>query len=134
MHSHGGSRTCDSSDCRCRSTVFTCTYAFPRWFWESIVTLRIASMGPEPCIRVVRVRPDSAKISKAVRVDDRMEGVAIHHIQILLENGQASLLDVDVYGRTPLQVRSKQSSTRGPHCDIKRSWLLGLETMTPPHS
>lgn len=104
-------RTCDSADCRSRSTTVTYTYAFPHWFLNRIVTLKMAydqSRGPELCLRVVRVRPryDSIFAPTATSTDE----VAIRHIQLLLSSGEASVLDVDPYGRSALQVRSKSFS------------------------
>lgn len=101
-------RTCDSADCRSRSTTVTYTYAFPHWFLNRIVTLKMAydqSRGPELCLRFVRVRPryDSIFAPTATSTDE----VAIRHIQLLLSSGEASVRDVDPYGRSALHVRSK---------------------------
>lgn len=101
-------RTCDSADCRSRSTTVTYTYAFPHWFLNRIVTLKMAydqSRWPELCLRFVRVRPryDSIFAPTATSTDE----VAIRHIQPLLRSGEASVRDVDPYGRSALHVRSK---------------------------
>ncbi|CAD6590422.1 MAG: hypothetical protein ASARMPREDX12_004359 [Alectoria sarmentosa] len=58
--------------------------------------------GPELCLRVVRVRSHKDNIfDMATR---SMEEVSIDRIKLLLVNGEASVLDVDPYGRSALQL------------------------------
>ena len=118
--------TCDSSDCRSRLTHVTYTYAFPPWLLDRMVTFRIAydqSRGPELCVRLPRVRSHSDSIfTAAARLHE--EEAAIEHIKLLLTNGEASVLDVDSYGHTALQVRNKLSSAQSPVGDLVNSWLL----------
>ena len=104
----------DSYDCRCRSTSITYTYAFPRWLLDRMVAFRIAydrSRGPELCVRILRVRSGHEYIfwAATMRTSDT-DKTSIHHIEYLLTNGEASVLDVDPYGRTALQVSSKPFS------------------------
>ena len=102
---------CDSYDCRGRSTCITYTYAFPRWLLDRMVAFRIAydrSRGPELCVRLLRVRSGRENIFlvAAMRTSDTNKA-PIQHMKYLLTNGEASVLDVDPYGRTALQVSSK---------------------------
>ncbi len=102
-------RTCDSADCGGRSTSINYTYAFPQWLLNRMVSLRIAynqSRGPELCLRVVRVRSGRARVFQAAMMDRSYEGPAIHHLEHLLKHGEASVVDVDEYGSSALQVRN----------------------------
>lgn len=120
--------TCDSSDCRGRLTYVTYTYAFPPWLLDRMVTFRIAydqSRGPELCVRLPRVRSHGDSIFTAARMYlPRENEAAIQHIKLLLTNGEASVLDVDPYGHTALQVRSKLSSAHSLVGDLVNRWLL----------
>lgn len=120
--------TCDSSDCRGRLTYVTYTYAFPPWLLDRMMTFRIAydqSRGPELCVRLPRVRSHGDSIFTAARMYlPRENEAAIQHIKLLLTNGEASVLDVDPYGHTALQVRSKLSSAHSPVGDLVNRWLL----------
>ncbi len=103
-------RTCDSADCGGHSTSYT--YAFPQWLLNRVVSLRIAynqSRGLELCLRVVRVRSSLAMVFQAAMMDSSYEVTAIHCLQHLFKHGEASVVDVNEYGLSALQVRSNQS-------------------------
>ena len=128
-------RTCDSADCRGRSTSITYTYAFPQWFLKRKVTLKMVydqSRGPELCLRVTRVRSGQDRIFLATSTNT--DEVAIHHIQLLLSSGEASVLDVDPRSRSALQVRSKSSSAYELTSDAMDSGLFSMEDTRPLHS
>ena len=128
---------CDSYDCRGRSTCITYTYAFPRWLLDRIMACTIAydrSRGPELCVRLLRVRSGHEYIFwvATMRTSDT-DKTSIHHIKYLLTNGEASVLDVDPYGRTALQVSSKPFSLLDSTPNITGSGLLARRIMTRPH-
>ena len=128
---------CDSYYCRCRSTCITYTYAFPRWLLDRMVAFRIAydrSRGPELCVRLSRVRSSLENIFWVATISrsDRHKA-SINHIQYLLTNGEASVLDVDPYGRTALQVSSKPFSPFNSTPNTTGSGLLARRVMTLPH-
>ncbi len=102
-------QTCDSTDCRGRSTFITYTYAFPQWLSNRMVSLRIAynqSRGPELCLRVVRVRSSTENVFQVAMMDRSHEVTAIHYLEHLLKHGEGSVVDVNEYGLSALQVRS----------------------------
>ena len=128
---------CNSYDCRGRSTCITYTYAFPRWLLDRIIACSIAydrSRGPELCVRLLRVRSGHEYIFwvATMRTSDT-DKTSIHHIKYLLTNGEASVLDVDPYGRTALQVSSKPFSLPDCTTDTPGSGLLARRIMTRPH-
>ena len=128
---------CDGYDCRGRSTSIIYTYAFPRWLLDRMVAFRIAydqSRGPELCVRLLRVRSGHEYIFwvAAMRTSDT-DKTSIHHIKYLLTNGEASVLDVDPYGRTALQVSSKPFSLLSSTPNTTGSGLLARRIMTLPH-
>ena len=97
---------CDRTFCRGDSSKLTYTYAFPRWFVDRVLILKISNTavrGPELCLRLARVRPGNSKIFQAAI--DWSDEVAVHHIRRLLRAGEASVLDVDPDGQTALQVK-----------------------------
>lgn len=129
-----GARTCNGTDCRGRSTCITYSYAFPQWFLNRMVTLKMVhdqSGGPELCLRVVRVRSHEDNIFDVATRS--MEEVSIDCIKLLLVNGEASVLDVDPYGRSALQVRSSLSYAYNSRSDAMNSWLLFVGDTTPLH-
>ena len=128
---------CNSYDCRGRSTCITYTYAFPRWLLDRMIACSIAydrSRGPELCVRLLRVRSGHEYIFwvATMRTSDT-DKTSIHHIKYLLTNGEASVLDVDPYGRTALQVSSKPFSLLDCTTDTTGSGLLARRIMTRPH-
>ena len=87
---------------RCRRSSTRLQYMFPKWFVKRSVALTIACSqpkGPELTLRVLRLRPDNAFVFACAQYGYHDE------LQRLLENGEASLLDVDRYNRTALHVR-----------------------------
>ena len=129
---------CDSYDCRGRSSCIIYTYAFPRWLLDRMVAFRIAydrSRGPELCVRLLRVRSGHEYIFwvATMRTSDT-DKTSIHHINYLLTNGKASVLDVDPYGRTALQVSSKPFPLLNSTPNTTNSGLLPRGIMTLPHS
>ena len=128
---------CESYDRRGRSTSITYTYAFPRWLLDRMVACRIAydrSRGPELCVRLLRVRSGHEYVFwvATMRTSDT-DKTSIHHIKYLLTNGEASVLDVDPYGRTALQVSSKPFSLLDSTPNTTRSGLLARRIMKLPH-
>lgn len=87
------------------------------------------SGGPELCLRVVRVRSHEDNIFDVATRS--MEEVSIDRIKLLLVNGEASVLDVDPYGRSALQVRSSLSYAYNSRSDAMNSWLLFVGDTTP---
>ena len=101
----GLAQRCNDPSCKGQATNITYTYAFPDWFVRRVVYLNFKneqSRGPELCLRVVRVRPDDAKIFLAMQ-DDREE-VALEHTKRLLLAGEASVLDVKPNGKNVITV------------------------------
>ena len=102
-------QTCNNSDCRQRSKKLTYVYAFPQWFLARILVVDMAysqSKGPELCLRVMRVRPRNTGgflvLRSTLSDDDKA-----HQLKRLLNNGEASVLDVDKENTTMLYVRSR---------------------------
>ena len=101
-------KRCNNTDCQIQTIRIN--YTFPRWFWSRAVSVAMSSSylkGPELCLRLLKTRPWDAGIF-AVFLYLREERV--HHIKRLLEDGKASVLDVDPDGDTPLHVRSLRAS------------------------
>ena len=101
------SRKCDSAFCRSHSSKLTYTYAFPRWFVDRVIILKLSNTkigGPELCLRLARMRPDNSRIFVAVGYES--DEVAVHHVKRLLLAGEASVLDVTSEGETALQVNT----------------------------
>ena len=87
---------------RCRRSSTRLQYMFPKWFVKRSVALTIACSqpkGPELVLRILRLRPDNAYVFACAHYGYHDE------LQRLLENGEASLLDIDGYNRTALYVR-----------------------------
>ena len=102
-------QTCNNSGCQQRSKKLTYVYAFPQWFLARILVVDMAysqSRAPELCLRVMRVRPrytgGFSILQSALSNDDQ-----VHRIERLLNKGEASVLDVDEFNITMLQVRSR---------------------------
>ena len=99
------SRNCDSAFCRSHSSKLAYTYAFPRWFVNRVIILKISNTrlgGPELCLRLARMRPKESGIFSAA--GDMSDEVAVYHVRRLLLAGEASVLDVTPDGETALQV------------------------------
>ncbi len=111
-------RICDSNDCKGCSPYLTYTYAFPQWLFNRVLAFRLAydrSKGPELCLRIVRMRASHEFIFRVAGYRGDTTGeAAVLHLKTLFANGEASVLDIDPYGRTALHVRSKP-----PHIYIK---------------
>ena len=87
---------------RCRRSSTRIQYIFPQWFVKRSVALTIACnqpKGPELVLRVLRLRPHNAFIFVCAR-----DGY-YHELKRLLENREASVVDVDEYNQTALAVR-----------------------------
>ena len=87
---------------RCRRSSTRLQYMFPKWFVKRSVALTIACSqpkGPELILRVLRSRPDDAFVFVCAQNGYHDE------LRRLLENGEASLLDVHEYNQTALNVR-----------------------------
>lgn len=87
---------------RCRRSSTRLQYMFPKWFVKRSVALTISCSqpkGPELILRVLRLRPNDAFIFVCA---DRGY---YHELKRLLENGEASVVDIDEYNNTALTVR-----------------------------
>lgn len=94
------SQNCDKKYCRSSTTKIT--YAFPQWLLRRVISVSMAyshPQGPNFCLRMIRVRPGNANIFTAV-----FRGTC-NHVQRLLCDEEASVLDVDPSHNTALQVR-----------------------------
>lgn len=93
-------QACDKKSCQSRATKIT--YAFPQWLLRRAISVSMAysrPQGPEFCLRMMRVRPGDADIFTAVFRGTR------NHVQRLLDDNDASVLDVDPAHNTALHVR-----------------------------
>jgi len=92
---------CDNFYCGNRSVRYTYEYTFPRWFAQRsilIAMVQSTSRGPELCLKTIRLVPATSLIYKAA------ESGKTYWVRSLLARGQASVLDVDEHGHTPLHV------------------------------
>ncbi len=120
------SRGCDSAFCRSHSSKLTYTYAFPRWFVDRVISLKISNTklgGPELCLRLARMRPSDSDVFIAAM--DGSDEVATHHIRRLLLAGEASVLDVTPDGETALQVNKNILIVEVCIIDMTYRQLLG---------
>ena len=105
------SQHCDKRYCQSQATKIT--YAFPQWLLRRAISVSMTyshPQGPDFCLRMMRVRPGDADIFTAV-----FRGT-YNHVQRLLDDNDASVLDVDPAHNTALQVRSSS--------DVRQStWL-----------
>ena len=75
---------------------------FPKWFVKRSVALTIACSrpeGPELVLRVLRLRPDTTFVFIYAR------NGYYNELKRLLENREASVVDVDEFNQTALHVR-----------------------------
>ena len=87
---------------RCRTSSTRLQYMFPKWFVKRSVALTIACSqpkGPELILRLLRLRPDTAFIFHCA-----FNGY-YDELKRLLENGEASVVDVNSNNETALTVR-----------------------------
>ena len=87
---------------RCRRSSTRVQYMFPTWFVKRSVALTIACSqpkGPELILRISRLRPDSAFVFVCAQMGYYDE------LKRLLENGEASVVDIDGHNNTALSVR-----------------------------
>ena len=99
--SSGSLQRCNVKQCRESTTQIT--YAFPQWLMKRVISVNMAysySRGPDLCLRMMRVRPKGANIFAAVFRGTR------DHVQRLLGDNDASVLDIDPAHNTALMVRS----------------------------
>ena len=114
-------QTCDNIDCRRDSTTLIYTYIFPQWLLNRVFLAKMvynSSKGPELCVRVLRVRPETAEIFYVLKVS-LPDSSRCEHVQRLLMNGEASVLDVSSKNKTALEVCQTQS-LEGLSCDTVR--------------
>ncbi len=74
---------------------------FLEWFTQRSILIAIAQStirGPELCLKVIRLVPATSLVYKAAELGKS------DWVRRLLTQGQASVLDVDEPGRTPLHV------------------------------
>jgi hypothetical protein len=123
---------CNSRVCQRRSSRITYTYAFPQWLLNRVLFCNIAysnSNGPELCLKVVRIRPDHENIFHRLispRVDEKG---FLGRIEDLMNEGQASVLDVSASGWTVLHVR--QSSRDRSVTPAKKPIVCSYALQTP---
>lgn len=87
---------------RCRTSSTRIQYTFPQWFVKRSVALTVACSqpkGPELILRVLRLRPRGAFIFVCA------QNGYYNELKRLLENGEASVVDIDEYNQTALHVR-----------------------------
>lgn len=87
---------------RCRRSSTRLQYMFPKWFVKRSVALTIACSqpkGPELTLRVLRLRPNNAFIFICAQYGYCDE------LKRLLENGEASVVDINTDNCTALTVR-----------------------------
>ena len=102
---------CNNTECRQGSKKIIYTYAFPQWLLKHAILFNMAYSqpgGPELHLRLIRVRPKNAAIFSATRLFAYRQGIGVNHIKRLLDNGAASVLDVDTDGVNALQVNQLQ--------------------------
>lgn len=98
---------CTSMDCKRRSRRFIYTYAFPQWFLKRVLLVGIMhslTKGPELCLRIIRVRPYDSTIFSRFSSNTAANDTEFYQLQRALNDGEASVLDVNVVGRTILHV------------------------------
>ena len=96
---------------RCRRSSTRLQYMFPKWFVKRSVALTIACSqpkGPELILRFLRLRPSDAFIFVCARYG------YYHELKRLLENGEASVVDIDEYNQTALNVRLNMLVIQSP--------------------
>ena len=101
-------QTCSNSDCRRRSKKLTYVYAFPQWFLARILLVDMSyslSKGPELILRLMRVRPSDTGIFRVLNLTGISDETVVTHIKRLFDNGEISVLDVDLNGNTIVHVR-----------------------------
>lgn len=99
-------RACNSKACGAHMSRVACTYAFPCWFLDRVLTASITKStagAPELLIRLMRIRaPGSAificSISGSSGVD------ATKKAEEIFDDGAASVLDITSSGLTALHV------------------------------
>ena len=93
---------CNVKTCqRSSSTALYVQYIFPSWLMRCILLTKIAfsqNKGPELLLRCLRIRPGDARIFDAAAT------LQTDHIRQMLTSGEASVLDVNDRGRSPLHV------------------------------
>lgn len=107
--SPGFTQKCTSADCHHPTKQFTYTYAFPQWLIRRVVFISVLYSryrGPELCLRVMRVRPHATTIFADFSFSSPTNDLVFHKLKHALNNGDASVLDIDIAGRTLLHVRS----------------------------
>ena len=91
---------CDTKTCRAQSTKkWYVYYMFPRWVLSKVIFISLCFQGPELLLRCLRTchfqtTPAFQSVSRG----------QLHHVQSLMAANQASVLDVDEFGISLLQV------------------------------
>ena len=96
---------------RCRRSSTRIQYMFPKWFVKRSIALTIACSqpkGPELLLRVLRLRPSDAFIFVCAR-----RGY-YHELKRLLDDGEASVVDVNEDNQTALTVRLNTPVLQNP--------------------
>lgn len=95
-------QVCSLPNCRAKATKTTFAYTFPPWLMKRTVAMMYSSTlsrGPEFLLRVLRVREANA-IHKVMQRFDQT--IIVEKVKRMLNDGQASVLDVDEHGCTYL--------------------------------
>ena len=101
-------KNCTSIYCKRRSRRFIYTFAFPGWLLKRVLLIGMMysqSKGPELCLRVMRVRPFYSIIFSIFTSNTAAHDTEFHQLRRALNDGEASVLDVNLAGRTILHVR-----------------------------
>lgn len=98
--------------CRARADGITCVYTFPPLLLERAISIFYScalAKGPELLLRVMRRR--DFKTIKALLLGG--QSFALEEMKCMLDCGEASVLDIDIYGNTILQMAA-----------LRRKWKL----------
>ena len=101
---------CSDPICQVNKLRFSYTYAFPRWLLSRVVQVFITynhASGPESILRIMRVRESGSgpfAIYQAIERDSFYR-TSLREIATMIENAEASVLDVTPQGWTLLHVR-----------------------------
>ena len=91
---------CDTEACRASSVQkLHMSYLFPRWLATRMICINVCPQGPELLLRCLRMRPYAT-----TPIFQSISRCQLDNVQSLMGAGQASVLDVDEFGRSLLQV------------------------------
>ena len=96
-------QACDTISCRKRYMRYAYLYSLPGWLMDQrkllVIMTYFSGRGPEFCLRFPRVRPYITALFIAAH------NGSLSTVRQALEEGTASVIDIDPYGETALHVR-----------------------------